>query len=104
MLSWEAGEQLAPVGVGEQLVPSEVGGGVGTGTLGGGVGRLDQRIIGGMVRIAGLGTGRAKCIILDHCISACVCSMPNCAVGEAGCGFWRAAMSLWIECVMFSCR
>ena len=79
------------------------GGVVGNGTLGGGAGRPVQRVIGGMVGIAGLGTGRAKCIFLDKCISACVSSMPNCAVGESGYGCWRAAMSLWIERVMFSC-
>ena len=73
---------------------------VGTGTLEGGAGRPDHRVVGGMVGIAGLGTGRAKCIILDNCISACVCSMPNCAVGEAGCGCWRATISLWIERVV----
>ena len=49
------------------------GGVVGTGTLGGGAGRPDQRVIGGMVGRAGLGTVRAKYIILDNCISACVC-------------------------------
>ena len=59
------------------------GGAIGTGTLGGGSGRPDQRVIGGMVGVAGLGTGRANCIIFDHCISACVFSIPNCAVGEA---------------------
>ena len=79
----------------------QVGGAAGTGTLGGREGRTDQWVIGGMVRVDELGTGRANCTILDNCISACVCSIPNCAVGEAGCGCWRAAMSSWIERVMF---
>ena len=80
------------------------GGSVGTGTLGGRAGIPYQRVICGMVGVVGLETGRANCMIIDNFISACVCSMPNCAVGEAGCRCWRAAMSLWIEHVMFSCR
>ena len=79
------------------------GGEVGSGTLGCGSGRPDQWVIGGVVGVTGLGMGRAKCMIFDNCISACVCSFPNFAVGEAGCGCWRAAMSSWIECIMFSC-
>ena len=74
---------------------------VGTGTFGGRARGPDQRVIGGMVGLTGLGKGRANCMIVDNCISACVCSMPNCAVGEAGCGCWRAAMSSCIECVVF---
>ena len=76
-------------------------GSVGTVTLRGGVGRPDQQVIGGMVGIAGVGAGRDNCIIFDHCIIACVCSMPNFAVGDAGCGCWRTAMSSWIESVIF---
>ena len=76
---------------------------VGTGPLGGGAGRLDQRVIGGMFGIAGVGASRATCIIFYNCISACVCSMPNFAVGDSGRGCWRAAMSSWIERVIFSC-
>ena len=76
---------------------------VGTGTLGGGSGRPDQRVIGGMFSIADAGAGRANCIIFDNYISACVCSMPIFSVGDAGCGCWRAATSLWIERVIFSC-
>ena len=81
-----------------------LGVGVAVGTLVGIAGRPDQRVIGGMVGVSCLGTGRDNCMILDNCSSACVCSMPNFAVGEAGCGCWRAAMSSWIELVMFSCR
>ena len=76
---------------------------VGSGTLGGIAVRPYQWVIGGVVGVTGLGTGRAKCMIFDNCISACVCSFPNFAVGEAGCGCWRAAMTSWIERVMFSC-
>ena len=79
------------------------GGTVGTVTVGGRSGRPDQRVLGGMVGVTSLGTGRANCMIFDNCISACVCSFPNFAVGEAGCGCWRPAMSSWIERVMFSC-
>ena len=43
-------------------------------TLGGRAGRPDQWVIGGMVGVTGLEMGRAKCMILDNCISACVCS------------------------------
>ena len=78
-------------------------GAVGTGNLGGRAGRPDQQVIGGMVWVTGLGTGRANCMIFDNCISACLCSLPNFSVGEAGCGCWRAAMSLWMERVIFSC-
>ena len=65
-----------------------LGGGraVGASNLRGGSGRPDQRVLGGKVGCAGLVTGRSKCMILANCISACVCSLPNCAVGEAGCG------------------
>ena len=76
---------------------------VGTFTLGGRAGRPDQRVIGGMVGVTGLGTGRANCTIFDNCISACVCSLPNFAVNEAVCGCWIAAMISWIEYVLFSC-
>ena len=79
------------------------GGAVGTVTLGGRAGRLYQRVIGGVVGIAGLGTGRANFIIFDDCISACVCSLPIFAVGEAGCWCWSAAISFWMERVIFSC-
>ena len=61
-----------------------LGGGEEVGTLGGGAGKPDQRVIGGMVGVTGLGTGRAKCMIFDNCVSAFVCSFPNFAVGEAG--------------------
>ena len=73
------------------------GGAGGTGTLGGRAGITDHQVIGGMVGVAGLGTGRT------NCIRACVCSISNFAVGEAGCGRWRVAMSLWIQRVIFSC-
>ena len=58
---------------------STLGGGraVGTGTLRGGAGRPDQRVIGGMVGVSGLGTGRANFIIIDNCISAC---FTNCTI------------------------
>ena len=79
------------------------GGAVGTGALGGGAGIPYQRVIGGMFGIAGVGAGRANCIIFDNCISTFVYSIPNFVVGDAGYGCWRAAMSLWIERVMFSC-
>ena len=97
------GGSVGTLGSGGAVGTLGIGVAVGTGNLGCGSGRPDQRVIGGMVGIAGSGTGRANCIILDNCISACVFSMPNCAVDEAGCGCWRVAMSLWIECVMFSC-
>ena len=61
-------------------------GAVGTGNLEGRAGIPDQRVNGGMVWVSGLGTGRANFMIMDNCSSACVCSMPNFAVGEAGCG------------------
>ena len=86
MASLEAGGQLAPPGGGGAVGTLGGGGEVGTGTLRGGAGRPYQRVIGGMVRVAGLGTGRDNCMIFDNCISACVCSIPNCAVGEAGFG------------------
>ena len=79
------------------------GGAVGTVTLGGRAWRPDQRVIGGIVEGPGLGAGRSNCMIFDNCISACVCSFQNFAVGEAGCGCLRAAMSSCIERVMFSC-
>ena len=79
------------------------GGAVGTSNLGGREGRPDPRVIDGMVGVPVLGTGRANCMIFDNCIRACVCSFPNVAVGEAGCGCLRAEMSSWIERVMFSC-
>ena len=62
------------------------GGAVGTGTIGGGSRKPDQKVVGGMVGISGVGAGRASCIFFDNSISACVCSMPNFAVGDAGCG------------------
>ena len=92
------------LGGGEEVGTLGGGGAVGSDTLGGGAGRPEQWVIGGVVGVAGLGTGRTKCMIFDHCISACVCSLPNFAVGEAGFRCWRAAMSSWIERAMFSCR
>ena len=89
------------VGGGEAVRTLGGGGAVGTGTLGGRSGRPEQQFICGMVRVTVLGAGRANCMILDNCISACVCSLPNCSVGESGCGCWRAAMSFWIERVRF---
>ena len=82
-----------------------LGGGrvVGTGTFGGRAGISDQRVISGVVGVTGLGAGRADCMVFDNYISACVCSLPNFAVGEAVCGCWSAAMSSWIESVIFSC-
>ena len=62
-------------------------GSVGTVTLRGRAVIPDQRVIGGMVGVPGLGKGRANWMIFDNCIIACVCSFPNVAVGEAGCGF-----------------
>ena len=81
------------LGGGEAVGTLGGGGAVGSGTLGDRAGRPYQWVIGGMVGVTGLGTGRAKCMIFDNFISACVCSFPNCAVGEAGCGCWRVAMS-----------
>ena len=60
------------------------GGSVGTGTLGIRAGRPDQRVIGGAAGVIGLVTGRANSMIFANCISACVCSLQNFAVGEAG--------------------
>ena len=97
------GGAVGTLGSGGEFGTLGSGGSLGTGTLGGGAGRPDQRFIGGMVGIAGVGAGRDNCIIFDNCIRACVCSMPNFAVGDAGCGCWRAATSSWIERVMFSC-
>ena len=74
------------LGGGEEVGTLGGRGSVGNGTLGGRAGRPDQRVIGGMVGVTGLGTGRSNCMIFDNCISACVCSLPNFAVGEAGCG------------------
>ena len=71
------------LGGGEAVGTLGGGGEVGSGTLGGRAGRPDQWVISGMVGVTGLGTGRAKCMIFDHCISACVCSFPN---QEAGVG------------------
>ena len=76
-------------------------GSVVTGTLGGRAERPDQRVIVGVVRVAVLGMGMDNCMILDNFISACVCSMPNFVVCEAGCGCWRAAMRSWIDRVIF---
>ena len=90
------------LGGGEAVGTLRGGGEVGTGTLGGRAGRPDQRVFGGMVGVTGLGTGRANCMIFDNCISACVCSLPNLSVDGPGCGCKRAAMSSWIERVMFS--
>ena len=92
------------LGGGEEFGTLGGGGAVVSGTLGGRSGRPDKWVIGGMVGLTGLGTGRAKCMIFDNCISACVCSFPNFAVGEAGYGCWISAMSSWIERVMFLCR
>ena len=91
------------IGGGEAVGNIGGGGAVGTGTLGGRSGIPDQRVIGGMVGVTGLGTGRDNCMIFDNFISACVCSLQNFAVGETGYGYWRAAMSSWMESVMFSC-
>ena len=90
-------------GGGDAVVTPRGGRAIGSGTLRGRSGRPDQWVIGGMVGVTGLGTGRSKCMIFDNCISAWVCLLPNFAVGESGCGCWRAAMSSWIECVIFSC-
>ena len=91
------------LGSGEEFGTLGGGGVVGSNTLIGGAGKSDQQVIGGVVGVTGLGTGRAKCMIFDNCISSFVCSFPNFSVGEAGCGCLRSAMSSWIERVMFSC-
>ena len=74
------------LGGGEEV--GALGGGVSVGSenLGGRARRPDQWFIGGVVRVTGLWMGRAKFIIFDHCISACVFSFPNFAVDEEGCG------------------
>ena len=60
------------LGGGEAVGTLRGGGALGTGTLGGRAGRPDQRVVGGMVGVTGLGTDRANCMIFDNCISACV--------------------------------
>ena len=92
------------LGGGEEVGTLGGGGALGSGTLGGVAGKPDQRVIGGVVGVTGVVTGRAKCMIFDNCISAFVYSFPNFAVGEAGCGCLRVVMSSWMERVMFSCR
>ena len=64
------------------------GGTVGTGNLGGRAGRPCQQVIGGMVGVTGLGTGRANCMIFDNCISACVfhCQILQLVKQDAGVG------------------
>ena len=91
------------LGGGEEFGTLGGGGAVGSFTLGGRAGRPYQWVICGMVGVTGLEMGRAKCMIFDNCISACVCSFPKFAVGEAGFGCWRAATSSWIERLMFLC-
>ena len=91
------------LGGGEEVDTLIGGGALGSGTLGGGAGEPDQRVVGGVVGVTGVGTGRSKCMIFDNCISAFICSFPNFADCEAGCGCLRAAMSSWIERVMFLC-
>ena len=74
------------LGGGEAVGTIGGGGAVGNGTLRGRAGRPYQRVIGGVVGLTSLVTGRANCMIFANCISACVCSLPKFAVGEAGCG------------------
>ena len=51
------------LGSGEEVGTLGGGGAVGSGTLRGGAGRPYQWVIGGVVGVTGLGTGRAKCTI-----------------------------------------
>ena len=54
------GGAVGTLGVGVAVVTLGGGGSVGTGTLRGRAGRPDQRVIGGMVGVAGFGAGRAN--------------------------------------------